>query len=428
MIYAKHTELKNIILVFENDIATYKDRTYKLDTSWTLCTEMEYAIQKNLDLTGRYLEVLVDNPINMTADVGDILLITKKNNCNNITRGNNKDWLFYLSDKYFKLLPKEYKPEITLKNESLSNAPFKIGDLVYLDKYYTHSTETIDYSLIAKIPLDKPLSIKYIGFSPHIYGNIDPEWVVSFDGYDYKHPAVKFKKYTKQWEPSVGDWVVLTKSNINWAPEMDSFVGNCVKITNILDTFSKSIDFKDRAYNWYFIHNHFRKAEEHEIPISDNSYKYQKPTNDNITELTEEHLGSLLSFTCDGRFYDKALFIKENGYYHLLNNCHSNLNAHGDKSLYKYSIGCTFLIVLNSLLKNIKILSDKDVYINHGSNLIEKPNTNDETPLYIPEIKEIPVKVDYSVNVKLIDIKLPDFSVKPEQIELIKVEPYKLNI
>lgn len=76
--------------------------------------------------------------------------------------------------------------------------PFNVGDLVYLEKHYKHETERRDYS--TDLPLNSPLEIKRIDFTPHVYGNEEKEWVLWFEGRLYGHPACKFKLWENTTE------------------------------------------------------------------------------------------------------------------------------------------------------------------------------------------------------------------------------------
>lgn len=69
------------------------------------------------------------------------------------------------------------------------------------------------------------------------------------------------------WEPKVGDWVVITKSRHNWDDgigRMDAYIDKYVKITK---TDGNNIDFIERKqYSWNLSDNHFRPAHTYEIP------------------------------------------------------------------------------------------------------------------------------------------------------------------
>lgn len=100
--------------------------------------------------------------------------------------------------------------EAALKSfkEDENNSPFKIGDLVYLEKHYKHNTETCDYS--TNLPLNTQLIIETIDFGSHIFGNDKKEWSIRFKDYSYSHPAVKFKlwnnTFNNQPKFEVGKW------------------------------------------------------------------------------------------------------------------------------------------------------------------------------------------------------------------------------
>lgn len=68
----------------------------------------------------------------------------------------------------------------------------------------------------------------------------------------------------EKWIPKVGDWVVITKSDSNWADEMNDFVDKCVQVTKVMD--DDSIKFEnDKAWSWVYSDGHFRKALPNEI-------------------------------------------------------------------------------------------------------------------------------------------------------------------
>ena len=148
-----------------------------------------------------------------------------------------------------------------------------------------------------------------------------------------------------------------------------------------------------------------------------------KPLNTHII-LDDSHLGSIVSCSYANRFYNECLFIKEHNHYYLLNNCYSNYDAHKDKSKYKYSLIFTALQSLNTYLKNVKLLNTT------SCNPFEEVSlaSNGIVNLHIPEIKKLPVLVDYSVSLKLVDIKLPDYSVIPKKIQPIEIETYNIYL
>lgn len=89
-----------------------------------------------------------------------------------------------------------------------------------------------------------------------------------YTNYDFT-PSTKeeFDKQNQEWIPQVGDWVVLQKSEDNWATDMNKLVDKCVQITDINKTYTTSIEFKERdGYSWCLEDKHFRKALPHEIP------------------------------------------------------------------------------------------------------------------------------------------------------------------
>lgn len=169
-----------------------------------------------------------------------------------------------------------------------------------------------------------------------------------------------------------------------------------------------------------------------------------------ILKLDDSHLGSIISCEWSDKYYNKCLFIKEGGYYYLLNNVTTNNDGHKDKSKYKYSLLFYNLEALNKSVKNIKLLDTYDIGvftaqydISTRAEMLKKyPYPASHNPcgeislssndgmvsLTIPEVRKVPIKVDYSISVKLADIQLPDFSVKPKKIEVIKIEPYNIYL
>ena len=167
---------------------------------------------------------------------------------------------------------------------------------------------------------------------------------------------MKVEQPLKQMDNSrifeVGDYVVITKSNINWTREMDSEIGKVVKITYIDN--DGYINYRGKPGLWSFgmYDNHFRHATQEEI-------KNLKTASTGI--LDESYIGKFVSFIYGLKFYNKALIIKENDYIYLLNNCHGNNNGHSDKSIYKYSLKFRNFSEVKSLCKNIEILNTEEV-------------------------------------------------------------------
>lgn len=68
-----------------------------------------------------------------------------------------------------------------------------------------------------------------------------------------------------------GDWVVITKSDKNWAYTMDAFIGKCVQIKSFFEDkviFTEESASKNlRSWNWGEKWEHFRHALLHEIPV-----------------------------------------------------------------------------------------------------------------------------------------------------------------
>lgn len=123
----------------------------------------------------------------------------------------------------------------------------------------------------------------------------------------------------------VGDWVVLTKSDKNWVPSMNTDVGRVVQISGFCKSIiSKkySIDFEGRTWEWTYTDGHFRKAELHEIPIIP-----KDSTERDVDLLIEEAKvrypkGTVfvspysgVRYTSDGTFYGGLIGLKTNGSY-----------------------------------------------------------------------------------------------------------------
>ena len=142
---------------------------------------------------------------------------------------------------------------------------FKVGDIVFLEKYGKHPDESEDWALSAKLPLNSPLEIRNISSKGFLY----------FTNYIYFHHQNKFKPISelknKEEEFKVGDWVVfevekarkLRLSNSFWCKDMvlqidQIFNGGLrfdAKKVNPTNTGKCSNDIKC-----------FRKALPHEIP------------------------------------------------------------------------------------------------------------------------------------------------------------------
>lgn len=67
------------------------------------------------------------------------------------------------------------------------------------------------------------------------------------------------------YTPKVGDRIRITKSNENWAPGMDDFVGREVVVTSVHS--SKNVKFEgDGNYFWNHVQGHF-------VPVPEESYQ-----------------------------------------------------------------------------------------------------------------------------------------------------------
>jgi len=119
------------------------------------------------------------------------------------------------------------------------------------------------------------------------------DYLIEFNG--KKYPSVaknRFIKSTKkayeaqfikseEWIPKTGDWVVITKSESNWANSMDEFDGKCVQITKLF--YPGRIGFKDDGnWAWEFVNKHFRKATAEEITLQEITFSI-------TTENTREY-------------------------------------------------------------------------------------------------------------------------------------------
>ena len=149
----------------------------------------------------------------------------------------------------------------------------------------------------------------------------------------------------------VGDYVVITKSNINWISRMDSEIGKVVKITEI-DSDGYITYRGEPKWSFGVYDNHFRHATQEEI-------EDLKTVSTGI--LDESYIGKFISFNCGKCFYDEALIIRESGYIYLLNNCYSNNNGHINKSIYKYSLKFSNLAEVESICTDIKLLNTEEV-------------------------------------------------------------------
>jgi hypothetical protein len=101
----------------------------------------------------------------------------------------------------------------------------------------------------------------------------------------------------EEWIPQVDDWIVITKSDDNWAEsfddmqQMDAYVGLVVKITKT-DRGWDTQFINNGNWSWNYHNKHYRKAEPHEIPgyikPTKETYKYLIPIINNLNENYEK--------------------------------------------------------------------------------------------------------------------------------------------
>lgn len=440
----------------------------------------------------------------------------------------------YSSDKIQEHFKASTKEAYHLQNNiDKNNPPFNIGDVVYLDKYYQHTTESKDYSKADNLPLNTPLTIGSIRFDNNVYGDSDKEWVIWFNSYAFGHPAVKFKKYAemknenKEYPFKVGDWVVC---NIDKRSTMRKGDVTTISFIGIHNGLEKVMTPElDREYpsksGWGYVDD-FRKALPHEIPqckaesvsfpnegcVYEHPDEMQKfieylvnrPYNKCDTktarhgsigiawnrdscwflktktsgkkEYNIDYINYILfgydikdsdSFTLPekwciksspdivdviSKFWDNSLFLNNvytrtstiedyKDYYWYSHNLTSGA-AFGRNGGANHTSGykregfteITFeqfkKYVLKKNITKSESNNDKEYqvknYIKNPCSEIDLKSNNGMVDLYIPVVQELPVIVDYSLNMKLMDIKLPDFSVKPEKIETIQIESYNI--
>jgi hypothetical protein len=158
------------------------------------------------------------------------------------------DWLnsCIAAGKYLDKPEKKYQYEVVHceTQEQWDFVTEKLGDklLDYWDEYKQNSCIELSAQCYSDIDFYREKNSKIYSFQ---------EWCAKF-GYQFN----EFK---------IGDWVVITKSNVDWVSEMNEFVGKCVQLNYISN---EIVDYRESGWAFKYGNNHFRKALPHEIPTT----------------------------------------------------------------------------------------------------------------------------------------------------------------
>lgn len=158
------------------------------------------------------------------------------------------DWLnsCIAAGKYLDKPEEKYQYEVVHceTQEQWDFVTEKLGDklLDYWDEYKQNSCIELSTQCYCDIDFYREKNSKIYSFQ---------EWCAKFG-----HQFDEFK---------VGDWVVITKSNVDWVSEMNEFVGKCVQLNY---TLNKKVVYGESGWIFKYGNNHFRKALPHEIPTT----------------------------------------------------------------------------------------------------------------------------------------------------------------
>lgn len=434
------------------------------------------------NLIGRYLKTLIDSPQYMRAKEGDILKIIDSRTCVNITTNEPNKWGFDLNTNYYELLPIGFNPCSESKVESWKP---KVGDYAIMERaggwgYHPDNNgclaiidnvgeRAVGPDLIRTCIAGRVLNPKYnIGKHPYVEFNNIP--ITDRDGDIICRKALPHEINVAaivESEPKLNHFP--QEGCVYESPEnMKDFVNYLLnrpgnRADGKIDR-SEAIGIGWNHNSCWWLKTKSSGKTLYKLENIQHLYPSLKhPTEPLNTKsedivLNDSLLGSIISCKWGGKRYNECLFIKEGDYYYLLNNVTNNNDGHKDKSKYKYSLIFYGLETLNTNVKDIRFLSISSEHIDMGNYIavqcdsdtkdtraemfkkypypashnpcgeISLSSNNGMVDLYIPEIKEIPIKVDYSVNIKLTDIKLPDYNVIPEKIQPIKIETYNIYL
>lgn len=157
----------------------------------------------------------------------------------------------------------------------------------YKDIFLRVETEDADAILLEYAASKYPIGVCYIGLNGD--GTVGGEWDATRKprlmargidvGYDYVYytangrwaeivqqekPVEEPTATEKPWTPSVGDYITITESKINWTPStMGALIGETYKVTR---SDGDNINFNgDGCKQWNYTQKHFRQATPEEI-------------------------------------------------------------------------------------------------------------------------------------------------------------------
>jgi len=203
---------------------------------------------------GDAFEVTVNNPLGsklVTSKVYYIYSIDDDEVTTALTKNGPREPACAVRFKYMKPVKEDVYPEYVEALES--SEPF--------------TTEGKIYKTTSRHNVPNNTSYSYINNQ----GNDDGYWKAKMK------PSTK-EAYDKQfiteeeWFPEVGDWVVIIAphNKINWAPEMDRYVGKVFQLDKLTYREYGYYSIEGNTWTWEYSENtkHFRKAAEYEIPVT----------------------------------------------------------------------------------------------------------------------------------------------------------------
>lgn len=150
--------------------------------------------------------------------------------------------------------PDEIPVEKKVKSENMST------ELKYLEGGYVE--------LLMDVNNEKKGSIcKIISYQPSVHivtleGSFESHFLAYTEGYSSRKECkwIGMKPVKEEEQFKVGDYVEITKSSINWASQMDQFVGKIVKLVDTNCTGGFLIEEDGKSWNWHYRDGHFKRA------------------------------------------------------------------------------------------------------------------------------------------------------------------------
>lgn len=160
--------------------------------------------------------------------------------------------------------------ELVSQEKTVEKPIGKYMEAIYNEKNPERGARIIKY-LESRGGINK---VYWEGTAKNAYWYIDSAGLIQYiystipEGYtentDFEPTTMTAPTIEKPWTPSVGDYITITKSKINWDHStMDDLIGETYKVTR---SNGDSINFKgDRCNQWNYTQKHFRQATPEEI-------------------------------------------------------------------------------------------------------------------------------------------------------------------